>query len=252
MKRFFITATLLCLLAAAMSPAMHAQEQPTTIVMATYYKCTQGDEPRADAIFQQHEAPFWKKEQAAGRITAFGWMKHVQGGEWRRLAYFAGTDMDKMLDVRATISKMLTAPEHKELAELARICPNHDDYIWRALASSRPMTAIGGDRSPFGLSTYYACNANEAEADAIVKMAFAPVLNQRVKDKMIDSWTWQEHLLGGKYRRILVLDGASEKALMKNWTTLPQALEKAAPDLSRRFFQICHDHTDYIWEITPQ
>jgi len=102
------------------------------------------------------------------------------------------------------------------------------------------------------MATYYVCNAQETEADFIVKTFVAPILNQRVKDRMIDSWAWDEHLMGGKYRRLLVVDGASVKALMQNWNTLQGDLQKANPDLSRRFTEICDSHSDYIWEIATQ
>ncbi len=36
--------------------------------------------------------------------------------------------------------------------------------------------------------------------------------------------------------------------LMKNWASLQGDLEKAAPDLARRFAEICDSHTDYIWQ----
>ena len=233
------------------APAVQAQDTPTAFAMATYYRCVQGDVARADAIYKEHVAPFLKAEQAAGRITAYGWAKHWSGGDWRRLEYTVGTDMDKLLDSRAAIIKMTEAPEHaKAIDEFQRICSSHDDYVWRSKASSQAPNAIGGDRSPFAMSTYFVCNADEPEADFIVKTVFAPVLNQRVKDGMIASWIWQEHLTGGKYRRLLVLDGADEKALMKNWASLQGDLEKAAPDLARRFTEICDSHTDYIWENT--
>lgn len=252
MKHFVVCATVLCLLAAVAAPSLQAQQQPTTYVMAIYYKCTQGTEARADALFKEHQVPLWKSEQAAGRISSFGWMKHVEGGEWRRLAYITAPDLDKLLDSRASAVKTMQSPEHaKAMSEFQTICATHDDYIWRAQASSRQITAVAAERSAFALSTYYVCNAHEAEADFIVKTAFAPVLGQRVKDKLIDSWTWQEHLLGGKYRRIMVLDGASEKDLLRNWMTLQEALEKANPDIARRFTQICDSHSDYIWEYVP-
>ena len=76
-------------IALAFAPAAQAQEAPTSYLMLTYYRCAQGDGPRADAIVKEHVVPFLKAEQAAGRITAFGWSEHVEGGEWRRLVLSA-------------------------------------------------------------------------------------------------------------------------------------------------------------------
>jgi len=64
-------------------------------------------------------------------------------------------------------------------------------------------------RSAFVMSTYYVCNAQETEADYIVKTFMAPLLNQRIKDHKIDAWIWNEYLMGDKYRRQLVVDGAN-------------------------------------------
>jgi len=243
----------LCCLALIGAPYIQAQDSPSTTAMSTYYRCVQGDATRADAIFREHTLPFLKAEQAAGRITGFGWAKHWSGGDWRRLFYVAGNDSDKLLDSYLALIKMTQSPEHaKAMDEFDRICSSHDDYTWRAKASSQTSADIGRVRSPFAMATYYVCNAQEAEADYIVKTFIAPVLNQRVKDRKIDAWTWDEHLMGGKYRRLLVVDGASVKALMQNWNTLQGDLQKANPDLSRRFTEICDSHSDYIWEIATQ
>ena len=109
---------------------------------------------------------------------------------------------------------------------------------------------MGRVRAPYAMSTYYECDANEAEADAITASAFAPVLTQRVKDGTIDSWNWIEHIFGGEYRRALVVDGKDEKSLLTHWATMQNDLEKAAPDLARRFDDICHGHADYIWDLS--
>jgi hypothetical protein len=100
------------------------------------------------------------------------------------------------------------------------------------------------------MSTYFACSqAGDDEVDAIVKSVFAPVLNQAVKDKKIASWNWMEHLIGGQYRRLLVLDGADHKSVLKIWGFLGPALEAASPAQNKRFSEICPSHTDYIWDM---
>jgi hypothetical protein len=102
------------------------------------------------------------------------------------------------------------------------------------------------------MSTYFECDpSREGEADEIVKSAYAPVLNQHVKDGKIVSWNWLQHVSGGEYRRILVLDGKDHKSALTYWSALSGALEKAHPELSRRFSSICSSHTDYVWDI-PQ
>jgi hypothetical protein len=219
--------------------------------MATYYQCTQGKAERADALYNERIAPLLKAEVAAGRIAGHGWGKHWQGGEWRRLDYTAGTDLDKMVDARDAVIKKLESAENKQaMEEFDTICPAHDDYVWASVTGSQSAADVGRVRSPFAMSTYFVCDAaDEGEADAIVKTAFAPLLNQHVKEKKIASWNWLEHRMGGPYRRILVLDGPDSKSLLKYWGVLSPALDEAHPAQSRRFNQVCASHSDYVWEM---
>jgi hypothetical protein len=238
----------------ATSSSVQAQNPPTSFSMVTYYRCAQGDTARADSIFKEQFAPFLKSEQSAGRLTSFGWLSHVEGGEWRRALYVIGTALDKLADARQALVKMGQSPERaKAFEEFGRLCPSHDDYIWRSKSSSESGADPGRMRSPYAMATYYDCDSNETEADAVLAGALAPVLNQRVKAGAIDSWFWMEHLFGGVYRRLLVIDGKDEKSLLANWASLQDDLQKAAPDMARRLDQICHSHADYIWQnITTQ
>lgn len=246
-------ARLLCTMASAALltvPAVEAQDAPT-IVMATYYHCTQGKTDRVDSIYKERVVPIMKAEVAAGHIAAYGWAKHWEGAEWRRLEYMSGTDLDKMVDAREALIKKMEAPEiKKDMDEFDTICPNHDDYIWASVVGSQAAGDVGRVRSPVAMSTYFVCGAaGDDEADSIIKTAFAPILNQHVKDKKIASWNWLAHRMGGKYRRLLVFDGADHKSLLKYWGILAPALNAAQPTLSRRFNEICSSHTDYIWDM---
>ena len=251
MKRSVRFIVIFCITATA-ATYLQAQNNPTTTSMATYYRCVQGDAARADTIFSQNLAPFFNAEKSAGRITSFGWLKHWSGGEWRRVFYMSSNDPDKLLDSYLGMIKMAQSPEHaKAMDEFDRICSSHDDYTWRTQAGSA-AAGTAPPRSAFAMTTYYVCDAHEAEADYIVKNFMGPILNQRVKDHRIDAWIWNEHLMGGKYRRQLVVDGASPKALLQNWGSLQDELQKANADLSNRFTQICDSHSDYIWEVATQ
>jgi len=240
---------LLGLLAA---PAAWGQDAPTTTIFGTYYRCTQGQEERADALFNEHMAPLFKAEVAAGRLSAYGWGHHWLGGDWRRLEYISGPDLDKLLDARdAVIAKLQTAEHAKAMAEFDTICSSHDDYIWSAVATSQNATEVGRVRTAVGASTYYVCDSRESEADAIMKSAMAPVLNQHVKEGKIASWSWLRHRMGGKYRRALVIDSSDHKAAVNYWGTLVGALQKEQPDMFGRFGEICSSHTDYVWDMNP-
>ena len=58
--------------ALASAAAAQAQDKPTTYLMGTSYRCSQGDVPRADAIYKESIAPLLKASQTAGSIAAFG------------------------------------------------------------------------------------------------------------------------------------------------------------------------------------
>ncbi len=239
---------LLGLLAA---PAGWSQDAPTTMIFGTYYRCEAGQEERADALFAEHMVPALKAEVAAGHIGAYGWGRHWLGGDWRRLYYVSGTDLDKIVDARdAMMGKMRGDEAHKKaMAEFNTICGSHDDYLWSSVASSQGATEVGRVRSAVGMSTYYVCNSREGEADAIVKSGLAPILNRFVKEGKLSSWSWLEHRMGGKYRRAIVLDSADHKSALKNWETLVGAFVKEQPELFARFGEICDSHSDYIWDM---
>jgi hypothetical protein len=99
------------------------------------------------------------------------------------------------------------------------------------------------------MSTYFVCGADESEADAIVKAAFAPILNEHVEAGKILSWNWVEHQVGGKYRRLLVFDAADHTTILQYWSQFSDALNEAQPEMARRFTEICPSHQDYIWDM---
>lgn len=228
--------------------AVSAQEA-TTYVVGTYYRCSEATEARADAIYKETVAPLVKKQIDAGRLVASGWDRHWLGGEWRRLEYVVGTDLGAMVDARQAVIAELMGAQAKAGDEFSAICPSHDDYIWSSVASSQAPGAVALERAKVAISTYFVCDSREKEADAIVKTTFAPILNAQVKAGKISSWNWLEHFAGGKYRRLLVADGADHKSILNYWNAFDKTLFAAQPELAQRFFDICDSHTDYVWDL---
>jgi hypothetical protein len=235
--------------AVAVTAAVSSAQDARTYVIGTYYRCSEATETRADAIYKSTFTPMLKKQIDAGHLVAAGWARHWLGGEWRRLEYVTGTDLGAMVAARDAVIAEMMGAQAKLTEEFSAVCPSHDDYIWSSVASSTPLDAVARERSKVAMSTYFVCDSREKEADAIVKTAFAPVMNAHVKDGKIARWNWMEHVAGGKYRRIMVLDGADHKSILSYWSAFSQALEATQPDLSRRFTEICPSHTDYIWDI---
>lgn len=221
-----------------------------TFIAATYYECNMSTEDRADSIYNETIARIIQKQVDAGKLIASGYGRHWIGGEWRRLEYIGAASIAALVDARqAIIAEMLEGPSAEAAREFNAICPSHDDYIWSSVASSQAPEAVGRDRSKVAMSTYFVCGSREAEADAIVKSAFAPVMNAHVKEGKIVAWNWLEHVAGGKYRRILVIDFADLTSALEYWDALDQNLGEANPELSRRFTDICPSHTDYMWNM---
>ncbi|MCG6920922.1 MAG: hypothetical protein LJF15_07545 [Acidobacteria bacterium] len=225
-----------------------AQDAPT-FVFGTYYKCNVGSEDRADALYKETVGPLFQKQIDAGHLAASGWGRHWLGGEWRRLAYIAAPSLSALAEARQAVIGEMTEAQRKAGEEFNSVCPSHDDYIWTSVASSQAPEAVARDRAKVATSTYFVCDSHEAEADAIVRSAFAPVMNAHVKEGTIASWNWLRHVAGGKYRRLLVIDGTDHASLLEYWNTLDKNLADAQPELARRFSEICPSHTDYVWDL---
>lgn len=225
-----------------------AADAPATYVFGTYYRCNEATETQADTLFKDVMAPLWQKQVDAKHITAFGWSRHWMGGAWRRLEYVVGNDVGAIVDARDEVIGSLMKDHAKESEAFSNVCSGHDDYLWVAQAGSQPPENMGQNRPAVGMTTYFQCNSQEDEADAIVK-TLAPVLDDQVKQGNIASWVWLRHMMGGKYRRALVLDGKDHKSMLEYWNTLGPALTKAQPELFRRFGEICDSHSDYIWDL---
>ncbi len=226
-----------------------AAQEPTSIAFGIYYRCDQSREARADEIVAQTFAAVYDKHLDAGRLSAWGWAAHSQGGAWRRLSYMIGTDRDAMLDVRDQIIEELQNDHASALRELTSICPSHDDYIWNTVASSDPAN-LGEDRPDAGLSVYYVCNfAREQRADEIFTEVFAPVIDKHVALGHLNSWSWSEHDVGGRFRRLLVIDGADHKTILNMRDAIGSELESQHSDAFTEFSEICGGHTDYLWDL---
>lgn len=226
--------------------AVFAQEQKPAI-FATYYYCNQATEARADTLWGEHVAPVFDQHLAAGDITAYGWLSHRIGGKWRRLEYFTSPSRDALLTTRAALIEELDGND--ALDAFTEICPSHDDYIWNYEGGSDPSL---GSRPEFGLSMYFECDfAREDLADEIYLNVFDDVLDDAVADGIISGWSWLSHDVGGKYRRIAVLDGAGEgvNALLDGRDAIFDTIGEMMEGAFLVFSETCNSHTDYVWNV---
>jgi hypothetical protein len=228
-----------------MALAASAQEQEaTTYIYATYFVCDVTQQDRADEIVKQLDKPIYDAAVDDGTISAWGWMAHHTGGKWRRVQYHRAATMEALLAAQKKIGDQMEAKDKKLDTEAGKICNSHDDYIWRSVAGRNNNTARGA----VSFSTYYVCDQNrEEEADALVKKVYAPIYDKLVSDGKLKSWAWNEHIVGGEYRRLAVMTADDMTSLMQVRAGLIETITKEP--LTRTFDSICGSHTDYMWEI---
>lgn len=98
--------------------------------LSVYYVCSVADQQRADELFGEIIAPTLNEYREKGDITAWSWLSHVLGGEFRRLQTISGKDYATLAAARLEALRR-AGREHPELArEFNEICPTHVDYLW--------------------------------------------------------------------------------------------------------------------------
>lgn len=108
---------------------------PGKAVFSTYYICD-SREAQADAIGELVFAPILDKMLADGKLTAWGWMEHIVGGKFRRIATMSAADLKSLMVARGELNDAL---QDNPLSDLfTEICDSHDDYIWDVKASGTP------------------------------------------------------------------------------------------------------------------
>lgn len=235
----------LCLLFGATASA---QDKPADVyVYSTYHYCDFAGQDRADEIFEQLQKPASDAAIKDGSISSYGWLAHQTGGKWRRVDYFTAGSVQALLDAQKKMNENEDAKSQKLAAEFGGICSSHDDYIWRRVAGNIGTITRGGA----AFSTYFVCDeGRESQADSLVQSAIAPILDKMVAGGKLKTWGWNEHIVGGEYRRLATLSATDVKALLEARAAFVEALEdNPAGDM---LTDICPSHADYIWEIKAQ
>ncbi|HSD75485.1 MAG TPA: hypothetical protein VLB75_12010 [Steroidobacteraceae bacterium] len=232
----------LCALAQAQE-----EQRPQSFIYATYFQCDVTKQERADEIFKQLDQPFWETAVDDGTITGFGYMAHHTGGKWRRVQYYRAPTIEALLAAQDKIGDAIDAKNKKLSTEFGQICNSHDDYIWQAVTGKNSEKP----RGKAAFSVYYECEINhEEEADALVNVVLAPVLDKLVTDGKLISWAWNEHIVGAQYRRLATMTASDVNALLQARGAVVEAIDKNP--LSRTLDGICTSHADYIWEIKAE
>lgn len=219
-------------------------------VYASYFECDPQRQARVDSLTRQTFAPLFDRWVADKKVMAWGWQSHNLGGPWSRLSYFVAPNRDAALEMQRGMLTELRTKHGKALAEFNSICPSHDDYIWNGIAASRPGQQVGQARTSAAYSIYYECAmGRESRADSLVRQRLAPIWSRQVKEGGLTSWSWLAHSIGGKYRRLLVLDGPSHRTILASADSILAEIGKERPAEGREFSEICPSHQDYLWDI---
>ena len=245
MKRLILTASLLTLACVPLATVAQEEGEESTpqYVMATYYYCEQDEEGDADEAFAAGYAPVLDAAVEAGTIENWGWMAHRLGGKWRRVWFFGAAGAGNLMDAADKIYADLAESLGDEDA-LTDACPTHDDYLWETGGGN-----ASDERGATAFSIYFDCDSSrEARADAIVGENMAPVLNGLIENGNITSWGWLKHHVGGKYRRLLTMTGASHKATLQARDYVVEVFYAEGNEAGAEFDGICSKHSDYMWD----
>jgi hypothetical protein len=228
--------------------AAFAQDKPAErYTYATYHVCDVTKQERADEIFAQLQKPIYDAAVADGTINGWGWLAHHTGGKWRRAQYYGAGSVQGLLDAQKKIGDQVDAKNEKLSEEFGKICNSHDDYIWHTVAGNIGTVARGSA----AFSVYHVCDqSREEQADALMTQVFAPVYDKLLADGKIMSWGWNEHIVGGDFRRLATISAKDMKAVMEARAELIDALYDNP--LGDTLTDICGPHMDYMWEITSQ
>lgn len=241
----FLLQICLCLL---FGTAAIAEDKPAErFTYVTYHVCDVTKQERADEIFAQVQKPIYDAAVADGTITGWGWLAHHTGGNWRRATYYGSGSIQGLLDAQKKIGDQVDAKSAKMSEEFGQICNSHDDYIWRTVAGNIGTVARGAA----AFSVYHECDqGREEQADALVTQVFAAVYDKLLAEGKIMSWGWNEHIVGGDYRRLSTISAKDMKSLMEARAAVVEALYDNP--LGDTFTDICGPHSDYMWDITSQ
>jgi hypothetical protein len=227
-----------------LTAAAQAQKNPV-FIYATYFHCNSGMVERADDAVTKLFAPELNAIVKAGTADSWGWLGKSIGGEWARAEYVTGPSLKAVLN--AVQQLQIESDAKPPVKAFKEACYSGDDYVWRVLAGNDAR----GHRGPVTFSTYYLCDqGREMQADAAVKRVVGPMYDKLVADGKLTTWSWAEHIIGGKYQRLVTLTAQSRDALIAVREELVAAAEHDPLDGAIASF--CGSHQDYMWEVKNQ
>jgi hypothetical protein len=227
-----------------------AQDDESGYSYASYYQCGPG-QGRAFEIIRDLWGPMVQAQMDAGTISAWGTLAHNTGNPWSMLIYHRGEDLNALNEALEGMVSQFGSEHGDAAAEFEAACPRHEDYIWTTGPGSE--TGAGAARilsASAALAVYMVCDeGREAVADLIVEEVFAPIYDKQVEEGRLNGWGWLSHYVGGKYRRLLSMDGADHASLLEARSQILSEIGSEHGALAAAFTDVCNGHQDVMWDI---
>jgi hypothetical protein len=227
-------------------PVVSQAEETQVFIAATYFHCNAATVMRADdAVANQYKIELDNLVKSK-ELSSWGWLGKIVGGEPVRAGYLTASSLQVLLNAtdKSAVVRSDGHPPKMEARTLEESCSSGEDYIWRVLAGSDPRAP----RGKYAFSTYFVCDQNrEAQADASVKSVLGPKYDKLVAAKKLNTWTWAEHIVGGKYQRLSTMTAQSVAALIAAREALVAASDREPVDAA--IASSCGSHQDFIWEL---
>jgi hypothetical protein len=224
---------------------MFAPQAQSQTLIAQYFRCSTADEGEADFIMNEVFADVYQSQVDSGDLIGWGWVEHLTGGQWRRIATMTAADLTTAWDSWGSIVEAILDEHPNAWHRFNEICPSHDDYIWNLIGSSENEDA--GFTPDMWASSYWVCDSNqESRADELLQQ-MVPVFDKHIAAGHISGWGWYGHVVGGRFRRLLTLSSADDFNLLEGREMVVAELQAEQGDALEEFGDICGGHVDYIW-----
>lgn len=236
------------LVAMAATSPVHAQDEAPPLIYASYWKCGPGAEDLLDRLPAAWD-PAIQPQMDAGAVDAWGILTHDTGNEWTISIYHVGSDFTAIRGALSAAAEAASQADAGVMDALGSACLSHEDYLWANIASSDEAGDLAADRSAAGLSIYWECApGREGVADMIFQDVIVPALDEQVAAGRLANWSWNAHVIGGKYRRLLAMDGPDAGSLLDALGAFGDAFA-ATPQVGVAFSEVCYSHQDNLYNI---
>lgn len=247
LPRLLASASVLAMLCALHAAPLAAQQDDQMYIYGIYFQCAPGSVDDAVQSIRDHWTPSMTEHVDAGDLSAHGALTHSTGNEWSLVLYHVGSDLNAVTEAVQSGGSYEENPEAS--AAFDEACPTHEDYVWTTSLSSEPVAEAAADRAEAAMSVYWVCDeGKEAAADLIFESVMADAWNEQVEAGLVNSWSWNEHYLGGKYRRLLAIDGPDHASLLEARTNVIEAGAES-PGLMSVFSDVCNGHQDNLYDV---